>query len=161
VGPRLGYYENSDSDEEGNYFGGAQVRLKGTPFFAAEVAIEYHSDEYLNGNVEIISWPVQASALFYVFPAVYGLAGAGWHNTTIKVEGEPDESNADFGWHLGGGVEIPVSESMSISGDIRYVFLDYDGHENQLVEVGESEREIEDLEADFWEASFGINFSIW
>jgi opacity protein-like surface antigen len=163
VGPRLGYYENSDSDEEGSYFGGAQVRLKGTPFFGVELAAEYHSDEFYNGEVEIISWPVQASALFYVFPAVYGLVGAGWYNTTIKIKNDdrPDESNSDFGWHLGGGVEIPVSDSMSISGDIRYVFMDYEGHENQLVEAAGGDREIHDIDADFWEASFGINFFLW
>ncbi len=30
-----------------------------------------------------------------------------------------------FGWHFGGGVEIPVGAKTRLMGDVRFVFLDF------------------------------------
>jgi hypothetical protein len=74
--------------------------------------------------------------LIYPLPIVYGAIGAGWYNTSISYDipagalGGPmalaSETKQGFGWHFGGGVELPVGEVAKLVGDIRYVFLDYD-----------------------------------
>jgi hypothetical protein len=40
---------------------------------------------------------------------------------TPKVE----ETQQEFGWHFGGGVELPLGGSTKLAGDVRYVFLNY------------------------------------
>ncbi len=36
------------------------------------------------------------------------------------------ETKQEFGWHFGGGIEVPVGTMAKLVGDIRYVFLNYD-----------------------------------
>jgi hypothetical protein len=36
-----------------------------------------------------------------------------------------DETTQKVGWHFGGGVELPIGSSFKLTGDIRYVFLNY------------------------------------
>jgi len=82
------------------------------------------------------SWPVQVSALLYPVPIVYGLAGAGWYHTTLDYDQTKmeelggtaipeDETTSTLGYHLGAGLEIPLS-NMKLTADVRYVFLNYD-----------------------------------
>ena len=35
------------------------------------------------------------------------------------------ETKQQFGWHFGGGVELPLGSVGKLVGDIRYVFLNY------------------------------------
>ena len=35
------------------------------------------------------------------------------------------ETKQQFGWHFGGGLELPVFSSVKLVGDMRYVFLNY------------------------------------
>jgi opacity protein-like surface antigen len=137
-GPQLGYQKSAKADE-GSFFGGAAVRLKLSPSLAVEGAILYRTEEYVDseGNissqVKVKNWPVMVTGMFYPIPIAYGLIGAGWYHSTIEYEFDgldqvvdEESTETDFGWHFGGGVEMPVGSKVKLTGDIRYVFLDYD-----------------------------------
>lgn len=76
------------------------------------------------------------TGFFYPIPIAYGAIGVGWYNTSVEYEFaatdllEPDdETLQEFGWHFGGGVELPVGRNLKLAGDIRYVFIDYEFEE--------------------------------
>jgi opacity protein-like surface antigen len=132
VGPQVGVYKVRDA-ENFEFMGGAAVRLKLAAALGVEGSVNYRSDDYSNGTVTAQSWPIMVTGLLYPFPAVYGAIGVGWYNTTLSYNppagytGAPieDQTSQDFGWHFGGGVELPLGSAVSLVGDIRYVFLDY------------------------------------
>jgi len=132
IGPQLGMSKARDA-EDFTFMGGAAIRFKLAQALGIEGSINYRSDDYYDGTVTAQSWPFMVTGLVYPFPAVYGAIGAGWYNTTFSFNppagytGDPvaDETTQDFGWHFGGGVELPLGASVRLVGDIRYVFLDY------------------------------------
>jgi len=133
-GPQAGYYK-ADGADEGEFLYGGALRLKLAPFLGAEGAVNYRQESYRDGAVTVKSWPIMASALLYPMPMLYGIAGGGWYNTTIEYDAgllngtSMEETSNEFGWHFGGGVELPLGESAKIAGDIRYVFIDYEFEE--------------------------------
>jgi opacity protein-like surface antigen len=71
------------------------------------------------------------TGLIYPIPFAYGAIGGGWYNVTYdfnqnKLPLFTDETTQLFGWHFGGGVEVPAGSNIKLVGDIRYVFLNYD-----------------------------------
>jgi opacity protein-like surface antigen len=133
IGPQVGYYRAQDADE-GNFMGGAAWRFKVTKIFGVEASINYRQERYANDALTVRSWPVMVTGLIYPIPVVYGAIGAGWYNTTYDYNQNKfpifkDETTQEFGWHFGGGVEIPIRERFKLIGDIRYVFLNYDFEE--------------------------------
>lgn len=126
LGPQLGYHKSEDAD--GNFLIGAALRLKLMPIVGVEGSINYRQEEF-SDQLTVRSWPVMVSGMIYPLPIVYGVLGAGWYNTTFDFEDIPgvdeDHTEQEFGWHFGAGVELPVGRS-KLTGDIRYVFLDYD-----------------------------------
>ncbi len=136
IGPQLGWQKASDADNAKLMVGGA-FRAKLSSSFGIEGSINYRSEDYNNGAINVKSWPVMVTALIYPFPIVYGAIGAGWYNTSItyssalQIFGASNQTEQKFGWHFGGGLEIPLGMSMSnpgviLTADIRYVFLNYD-----------------------------------
>jgi opacity protein-like surface antigen len=155
IGPQLGFYKARDADN-GSFIGGATCRLKFTPVLGAEASINYRQETYGNDAVTVRSWPVMVTGLLYPLPVVYGAIGAGWYNTTFdynqsKIPLLADETMQKFGWHFGGGVELPASSSIKLIGDIRYVFLDYD-----FKEIPGSS----DPKSDFFVITVGILFGL-
>jgi opacity protein-like surface antigen len=129
LGPQAGYYKAKDSD--GNFMGGVAWRFKLSQMLGLEASINYRQEKYANDALTVRSWPVMVTGLIYPLPIVYGAIGAGWYNTTFdydqkKVSILKDETKQEFGWHFGGGVELPIGSSFKLTGDIRYVFLNYD-----------------------------------
>lgn len=131
LGPQVGYQKAKDADE-GRLMYGAAFRVKLLPSLGGEASIHYRQEEYADGTVTVRSWPVMATGLIYPFPLVYGAIGFGWHNTTLNYSdalhaiGLDDETKQKIGWHFGAGVELPFATGAMLTGDIRYVFLDYD-----------------------------------
>ncbi len=125
IGPQIGYQKSQDAD--GNYMVGASARLKITSSLGVEGAINYRKEEI--NDVSVKSWPILVSALLYPLPVlpVYGVVGGGWYNTTFDFENSniDSETEQEFGWHFGAGVEIPLGTN-KLYGDIRYIFLDYE-----------------------------------
>ena len=129
LGPQVGYFKAQDAD--GNFMGGAAWRFKFTKMLGLEASINYRQEKYANDALTVRSWPVMVTGLIYPHPIVYGAIGAGWYNTTFDYDQDTfpllmDETTQEFGWHFGGGVELPIGSSFKLAGDIRYVFLNYD-----------------------------------
>ncbi len=133
LGPQVGYYRAQDADD-GDFMGGVAWRLRFTPVLGVEASINYRQETYADGGMTVRSWPVMVSGLIHVLPPVYGAIGAGWYHTTFDFDQDmfsslDDETKHQFGWHFGVGMEQPVSSNFKLTGDIRYVFLDYDFEE--------------------------------
>jgi opacity protein-like surface antigen len=130
LGPQLGYFKAQDADNWSSMIGGV-LRLKLTPGLGAEASINYRQENYLNNAVTVRSSPVMVTGLIYLLPIAYGAVGFGWYNLTFdynqnKLPLLKDETTRKVGWHLGGGLEWPISSNLTLSGDIRYIFLNYD-----------------------------------
>ena len=134
LGPEVGVYKSKDADNA-KIMGGAALRLKLSDALGVEGSVNYREEQYSNGNLTAKSWPLMVTGLVYPLPVTYGAIGAGWYNTTIDYNYPPgyngglgmntSETKQKFGWHFGGGVELPVGDVGKVVGDIRYVFLDY------------------------------------
>jgi opacity protein-like surface antigen len=132
LGPQLGFQKAKDSDDL-RLMPGAALRLKLGDALGVEGSINYREEKYRKSGVTVKTWPVMVTGLIYPIPIVYGAMGAGWYNTSIdydaRILGSPvtlsSERKQRFGWHFGGGVEVPVGSTAKLVGDIRYVFLDY------------------------------------
>jgi opacity protein-like surface antigen len=130
IGPQAGYYRVKDADE-GNFTGGAAIRLKLIPFLGVEASLGYRQEKYADALLTVHSWPVMVTGLIYPLPMIYGAMGFGWYNTTFDYDQDrlpllKDETAQKVGWHFGGGVELPVGSNVKLTADVRYVFLDYD-----------------------------------
>lgn len=131
LGPQIGVFNAIDADEA-YVMGGAAARLKFADIFGLEASINFRQEKYLNNSVTVKNWPVMVTGMVYPLPYVYGAIGAGWYNTSYTYNNNllglnlSSESQQEFGWHFGGGIEIPVGNVGKIVGDLRYVFLDYD-----------------------------------
>jgi len=133
-GPQIGLYRAQDADGF-RVMGGAALRLKFSQALGVEGSINYREEQFVNGAVDVKSWPVMVTGLLYPIPIVYGAIGAGWYNTTIDYKIPPallgsaialgSETKQQFGWHFGGGVELPLGSVGKLVGDIRFVFLNY------------------------------------
>ncbi|NIV10927.1 MAG: outer membrane beta-barrel protein [Aliifodinibius sp.] len=156
LGPQLGYQKAADADG-GKFMGGAAMRLKLSSSLGVEGSINYRQEDYANGNLTVKSWPVMVTGLIYPLPIVYGAVGAGWYNTTFDFNQEnlsmafEDETKQEFGWHFGAGVELTAGSNLKLTGDIRYVFLNYDFE--QIPGTGE-------LNSDFYVITAGLLFGL-
>ncbi|MDZ7721546.1 MAG: outer membrane beta-barrel protein [candidate division KSB1 bacterium] len=154
LGPQVGYYKAQDADA--NFMGGVAWRFKFTPMLGLEASINYRQEKYANDALTVRSWPIMVSGLIYPTPLAYGAIGAGWYNTTMDYDQEKfsflkDETTQEFGWHFGGGTELPVGSNLKLTGDIRYVFLDYD-----FKEIPGSSN----LESNFYVITIGLLFGL-
>lgn len=128
IGPQLGYSVPSEEEVDGAFLFGAAARLK-FGALGAEAAINYRqqTEEVLGADLKTKFYPVMISGLFYPLPIVYATAGIGYYNYKIELEsayGDFSETGSKVGYHLGGGVELPLG-GMVLSGDIKYVFMKY------------------------------------
>ena len=122
LGPQVGYYKSADSDK-GNFMGGAAWRFKFSPMLGLEASINYRQEKLLRMDaLTVRSWPVMVTGLIYPLPFVYGAIGAGWYNTTYDYDQDrvamlalKDETKQEFGWHFGGGVEVPVGSRFKLT----------------------------------------------
>ncbi len=155
LGPQLGYQRATDADQ-GNLMGGVAWRFKLTPSFGLEASINYRQETYANDALTVRNWPIMVTGLFYPLPIIYGAIGAGWYSVTFdynqdKIPLAQDETTQEFGWHFGGGVELPISPSFIVTSDIRYVFLNYNFDE--IPGVG-------DMNSNFFIITAGLLFNL-
>jgi opacity protein-like surface antigen len=156
-GPQLGYYRAKDADQ-GNFMGGLALRLKMLPLIGVEASINYRQERYANDAVTVRSWPLMVTGLVYPLPFLYWAMGVGWYNTTFDFDQDKfplqnlaDETKQEFGWHFGAGTELPVSPNFKLTGDLRYVFLNYDF--DQVPGLG-------NLDSNFYVVTVGLIFGI-
>jgi opacity protein-like surface antigen len=130
LGGQVAYHRTGDADA-GRFMFGALMRAKLSFALGVDASINYREEKYYNGELTVRSWPVQLSVLFYPFPQFYAIAGGGWYHSSFDYT--PGFQHADladptenpFGWHIGGGAEVPMADNIRLFGDVRYVFLDY------------------------------------
>lgn len=134
IGPRVGYVKAQDADD-GTWLIGAQVRWHILNILAVEASIDFHKEEYNDGDVDVLTIPIQFSAIVYL-PVdwkirPYAVGGIGWYVTSTDFSGgssSSDDTTSEFGVHLGVGVEWELSPTMSIDADFRYLFVDEPPH---------------------------------
>ncbi|MGE5399562.1 MAG: outer membrane beta-barrel protein [Ignavibacteriales bacterium] len=159
IGPQLGWQKSSSADN-GALMYGAALRVKLSPAIGIEGSINYRQEKYADGGLTVRSWPVMVTGLIYPIPVVYGAIGVGWYNTTFDYSQEltlknlQNNTTQNFGWHLGGGLELPLGKSAWLTGDIRYVFLNYDF--GQLA----TQASTGDLSSNFFVITVGLLFGI-
>ena len=126
IGPQLGYQKARDADQ-GLPMLGAMARLKVVPALGIEGSINYRTEHFFDGAVTVRGWPVMLTGLLYPVPYLHGAMGFGWYNTTFEFESPllEDHTEQKVGWHFGAGAELPLGRAR-LTGDIGYVFLDYD-----------------------------------
>jgi len=130
LGPTIGFFRSQDADAARAMWGAA-LRFKLSDQLGIEGSLNYRQEEYSGGAVAVKSWPVMVTGLLYPVPILYGAMGVGWYNSAIEYRVAPgialsSETKQEFGWHFGGGLELPLGASAKIVGDVRYVFLNYD-----------------------------------
>ena len=128
IGPQLGYYAPKEEGADGSILFGGAARLK-LGSLGVEAAINYRQqkEEIYGSELKTSFYPVMVSGLLYPLPILYATAGIGWYNYKVTLEssyGDMSETGSEIGYHLGGGVEIPLG-NMVLSGDIKYVFMKY------------------------------------
>lgn len=161
IGANLGYSKTVDG--QGQFTGGAQLRLKFLPLFGFELLGGYRRDDIeVQGTtvLEIEQIPIQASVMLYPLKIgpirLYALGGGGAYVTrssgvnTFISYGKVTKWN--FGGHLGGGTDILLGGSFFLSGDVRYIWLNIDSFD--AVEQAYKEKR----NADYWVATGMINF---
>ena len=144
IGPRLGYYIPEDADD-GNFYGGLQIRGRIGPVFGLEAAVEYHTEQTFdvaNFTADTRLIPITGSALLFVplseYFAPYGIAGLGAYYTIYDYPddatnlGFDDFEEFNLGYHLGFGVEFPMGSNVALNVDYRYIFLNPDENEENL-----------------------------
>jgi opacity protein-like surface antigen len=153
IGPQIGIHKSGDA-EGSNIMGGVAVRIKLSPALGIEGSIQYRQENYEwigSDDLKVRSWPIMVTGMIYPLPILYGAVGFGWYNTTFDYPVIDDVTDQQVGWHFGAGVEIPVGPSTKISGDIRYVFIDYEFEDVPGAGVADS---------DFYVISIGLLFGL-
>lgn len=153
IGPQVGYHKSKDADD-GNFMGGLALRFKLAPALGIEGSINYRQEELAEGALTARSWPIMVTGLLYPVPVIYGAMGAGWYSTTFDFDDSlplvDDQTEREFGWHFGGGVELPLSGASKLTADIRYVYLNY----------GFEEVPGRDLDSNFYVITAGLLFGL-
>jgi opacity protein-like surface antigen len=125
IGARYTFVRSPETHKNTNMLG-VLGRLRGGAV-GVEAAVDYRKDD-MGGGASVKAWPVTATLLVYPFQPIYGLAGLGWYNATLKYPSgmsTVSKTTTRMGYHLGAGIEFPFSSGMSVTGEFRYVFLDY------------------------------------
>ena len=152
IGPQVGISKASGSDAK--FLVGSAVRLKFLPALAVEGSLNYRQEDIAGDTATLRSWPVQVTGLLYPLPVAYAAIGAGWYNTTLDYDDSVtfnDDTQQEFGWHFGGGLEVPLGSVAKLTGDLRYVFLDY----NWETVPGQG-----DVKDDFYMVTTGVLFNL-
>jgi opacity protein-like surface antigen len=140
IGPRAGWYRSYNASDGAFYFG-IQTRLRLTPYLGFEGSADYRDrEEFLfartasdsaQRGAKVRSVPLSVSALVFLPVAFnfvpYAVGGVAWYHTIVDYTNDPNRINAvtssRFGYHFGGGLELPFSEHVSLGADYRWIFL--------------------------------------
>jgi opacity protein-like surface antigen len=124
--------EGSDSSNTRLWGGFARLHVIGG--FGIEVAMDYDSMTNDTETARVRSTPIQVSGLLLnpkkAF-APYLLGGLGWYRHKIEALDQGDTvatvHSTDFGYHLGGGLQLKFGRHAAIFADYRYVWVDANG----------------------------------
>jgi hypothetical protein len=133
--------------------GGLAVRGHVLPMLKLEVAAGYRSESQFDGALHIRQWPITTSLWLTPIPEIYAGGGVGFYQTTLDYDQTraplaTDRTRQDFGVHLGGGVQVPVSKSLGLDVGGRYVMMQ--DQESPLIP--------DRFNPDFWTLNAGLAF---
>ena len=124
LGGRATYWDQKDGSDR--WFGGAQVRLHPSHYFAIEGSADYRREKF--DGTKTHTYPVQASLLIYPLGttrlAPFILGGGGWYYTTVDGPGNFSDTQNRFGAHAGGGLQLFLTDHISVDGTYRYIWLE-------------------------------------
>ena len=146
--PSLGFTKPTDATAgNGQLSGGLALRQSLLPILSAEGGIAYRQESYANGDVRM--WPVTASLWLTPMPVVYAGGGVGWYRTTYDYQpgtGIADVTTSRAGVHVGGGMAVPLSPSLGLDLNARYIFMQTDN----------SVQLPSQFNPDFWSTTVGL-----
>jgi hypothetical protein len=146
--PSFGLTRSADSDDTKSNVGLALRSALLGEQLQSEIGVSYRKEEYYNGALETKVIPLTASLLLRPVPALHADAGVGWYHTNYDYENPliDDETDQQFGVHVGGGFQVPLAPRAAIDLTGRYVFLK--DQESKLVP--------ETFDPDFWSMALGM-----
>jgi hypothetical protein len=110
-------------------------------YLVGEVSLQKREDNFnlRGGSIELDTVPLQFSAVVYPLAMLpvspYFVAGTGWYFLTATVTGDIDLpyvtgqgtiEHTEQAFHIGVGAEGFIGKHVSIGGDVRKVFLDFE-----------------------------------
>ncbi|MBK6405365.1 MAG: outer membrane beta-barrel protein [Holophagales bacterium] len=154
----------TDGGNGSSFVGGAQARFHLFWIIGAEARASYYSDTYdlgQLGSVDIENVPFQVSGMIYPIKlpkvGIYLLGGGTYSN--LKVQGTSvftgEVTEKKWSAHAGAGIDINLSKTISLNGDVRYVFLNADSVDEAF------ESAVADYNGDFWAGTIGLNFKLF
>jgi opacity protein-like surface antigen len=166
-GMDLGIHGGAVGTDGGNgssFVGGAQARFHLFWIIGAEARASYYTDTVdlgSLGDVDVENVPFQVSGMLYLIKlpkvGLYVLGGGTY--SSIKVTGSNvttgDVTEKKWSAHAGAGLDINLSKSISLNGDLRYVFLNADSVDEAF------EAAVADYNGDFWAGTIGLNFKLF
>ena len=147
--PSVGLTKPVDGDNGVKVSGGLAFRGKIAPILMSEIGVSYRSDDFFGGDLKVRQWPVTASLYLSPVPTLYAGGGVGWYHTTLDYAdalGLENETSQEFGVHVGGGVQVPITPAAGVDLNGRYVFMR--DQESQLIPS--------EFNPDFWTTSLGL-----
>jgi opacity protein-like surface antigen len=151
--PSLGVSKAVNGDVDAKVYGGAAVRANVLPMVLAEIGAAYRSESRFADQLKVRQWPITASLYLAPVRGLYAGGGVGWYHTSYDYPSSvpvQDETHQQFGVHLGGGLQVPLTERVGVDLNGRYVMLrDQQSH---LVP--------EKFDPDFWQTSVGLAFRL-
>ena len=150
--PSIGLTRAADSDETKSNLG---IALRGDlagPILQTELGMSYRREEYFDGAMKVSMIPVTVSLLARPVPSLHAGAGVGWYHTKYTYENPllDDETDQQFGVHVGGGLQVPVAPKLAVDLSGRYVFMK--DQESKLIP--------ETFDPDFWTMTLGLAFKL-
>jgi len=123
VTPFLSLAFGGDSDSTSLGVGGAAA-FSFTEVIAVEAELGYAFD--LAGDDDAIDWTLLGASanLLYHFPlengmVPYATAGVGFGRSSVDLL-ESARSSSEVGFNFGGGIKVPLNETLAARGDVRY-----------------------------------------
>ena len=131
-GPESPAANDGDSSRTRFWGGFARVHIIGSLGF--EVAMDYDSVTNDTETARVRSMPIQVSGLLLNAKktfAPYLLGGFGWYKHKVEALDQGNTvataHSTDFGYHLGGGLQLKFGRHAAIFADYRYVWVDANG----------------------------------
>lgn len=147
--PSVGVSRMSDSDDQ-KMFLSLGLRSGLVPRVETEIGVAYRK-EAAEGAFEMSTIPVTLSLWVSPVPMLYAGGGAGAYFQAIRYEDSllaPNQSETQFGAHVGGGLRFPLAPMAKLDLHGRYVLLG-----EQTAEFGSGAA---DFDPSFWSVSAGL-----
>lgn len=163
----LGIHGGAVGTDGGNgstFVGGAQARFHLIWLLAIEGRASVYTDSVDSktlGSIDVKNVPFQVSAMVYPIKlpkfGLYLLGGGTYSSLTVSGSSVTNGDVTQHKWsaHAGAGVDISLGKSISLNGDVRYVFLNADTVDEALGAAAA------DYNGDFWAATVGLNFKLF